>query len=305
MDAPSCTRRFLLENLDIRGQVVCLRDVWQAIAARRDYAPAVRTLLGEFAAVSVMVGAGLKHPGRALLQVSGPGPIRMLVADCTDALALRGMIRMDAAADPNHASLPGLIGGSRLALTIENAVTGQMYQSIVPVEGITVAEVFEQYLDRSEQVPTHLWIGSTPGSVTALILQKMPKADERDADGWARVQLQAATGFAALALRNVGEHGGHFPGDVESLLSTLFPDDDIRLYAQREVKDGCARNEEKVIAMLKSLGRDELEATVAEHGEVVVRDEICNHEYRFGPAAVSAFLEQGRGPESPRGRVQE
>ena len=35
-----------------------------------------------------MVGAGLKHPGRALLQVSGPGPIRILVADCTDGVAL-------------------------------------------------------------------------------------------------------------------------------------------------------------------------------------------------------------------------
>ena len=46
MNIGSVTRRFLLENLDIRGQVVCLTDVWQAIAARRDYAPAVRTLLG-------------------------------------------------------------------------------------------------------------------------------------------------------------------------------------------------------------------------------------------------------------------
>ena len=291
MSTDSVTRRFLLENLDIRGQVVCLTDVWQAIAARRDYAPAVRTLLGEFAAVSVMVGAGLKHPGRALLQVSGPGPIRMLVADCTDGLALRGMIRMDdGVAGKGPASLPELIGESRLALTIENATSGQMYQSIVPVEGITVAEVFEQFLDRSEQVPTHLWIDSTEASVTALILQKLPRADARDPDGWARVQLQAAAGFRARPIAGVAKGGGGSSSDIEDILGTLFPCDDIRLYEPREVKDGCRRNEEKVIAMLRSLGREEVEAAIAEQGEVVVHDEICNQEYRFGPAAVSAIL---------------
>jgi len=285
MSPASLTRRFLLENLDIRGQVVCLTDVWQAIAMRRDYAPAVRTLMGEFAAVSVMVGAGLKHPGRALLQVSGPGPIRMLVADCTDELALRGMIRMDAAADPGHASLAGLIGESRLALTIENSATGQMYQSIVPVEGLTVSEVFEQYLDRSEQVPTHLWIDSSAERVTAMILQKLPGADERDADGWARVQLQAAAGF-----RNASSWRHSGLGAESSLVPLLFPGEDIRLYEPREVKDGCVRSKEKVIAMLKSLGREEVDATIAEQGEVVVNDEICNQEYRFGQAEVSAIL---------------
>jgi molecular chaperone Hsp33 len=291
MHAASATRRFLLENLDIRGQVVRLAGAWQAIAARRDYAPAVRTLLGEFTAVGVMVGAGLKHPGRALLQVSGPGPIRLLVADCTDQLAVRAMIRMrDEPADPARYTLPALIGESRLALTIENATTGQMHQSIVPVEGLTVAEAFEQYFDRSEQVPTHLWISSAATSVTALILQKMPRADERDPQGWARVQRLAATGFARLA-DDVAARASPSPDPQADLLATLFPDDDIRLYESREVRDGCARNEEKVVAMLKSLGREEVEAALAEQGEIVVHDEICNQEYRFGPAEVSALLD--------------
>jgi molecular chaperone Hsp33 len=286
MTHPSATRRFLLENLDIRGQVVRLTDVWQAMAARRDSPPPVQALLGEFAAIAVMVGAGLKHPGRALLQVSGPGPIRMLVCDCTGDLSLRGMIRMaDTATDAGTAALPDLIGESRMALTIENATTGQMYQSIVPVEGGSVAEVFEQYLDRSEQVPTHLWIVSKAESVTALILQKMPKADLRDTEGWARVQRQAASEFARAATLPdpEGEAGS-------ALLSALFPADDIRLYESRAVKDGCARNEEKVVAMLRNLGREELEAALAEHGEVVVHDEICNQEYRFSPADVAALL---------------
>jgi len=84
-------------------------------------------------------------------------------------------------------------------------------------------------------------------------------------------------------------HAGHEPGS--GLLTALFPDEDIRLYEAREVRDGCLRNAEKVVAMLRSLGREEVEATIAEQGEIVVHDEICNHEYRFGPAEVSDLLD--------------
>ena len=33
--------------------------------------------------------------------------------------------------------------------------------------------------------------------------------------------------------------------------------------------------------MLRSLGRDEIESILAEQGQVVIRNEMCNHEYRF------------------------
>ena len=68
------TQRFLLENLDIRGQVVRLGPAWRQILARRDYPEALRPLLAEFAALAVLIGSGLKHPGRAVLQVMGHGP---------------------------------------------------------------------------------------------------------------------------------------------------------------------------------------------------------------------------------------
>jgi molecular chaperone Hsp33 len=34
--------------------------------------------------------------------------------------------------------------------------------------------------------------------------------------------------------------------------------------------------------MLRGLGRTEVESILAEQGEVVIRNEMCNHEYRFG-----------------------
>jgi molecular chaperone Hsp33 len=175
----------------------------------------------------------------------------MAVADCSRELALRAMVRLGEGYDAvRHAPLQQLFADGRLALTLENATTARQFQSIVPLEGATLAECFERYFDVSEQVPTHLWVHATDHEVGALILQKLPRADERDPNGWARVQHLAAT-------------------------------DDIRLYEPAAVTDGCGRSEEKVIAMLRGLGRTEVEATLAEHGVVAVRDEICNQDYRF------------------------
>ncbi len=276
------TQRFLLENLDIRGQVVRLGPLWRTILGRRDYPESIRPLLADFAAIGVLIGAGLKHPGRAVLQVMGHGPVQMAVADCSRELALRAMVRLGEGYDAvRHATLPQLFADGRLALTLENAATARQFQSIVPLEGATLAECFERYFDVSEQVPTHLWVHATDREVGALILQKLPRADERDPSGWARIQQLAATADPSLAgLMETGP-----------LLAHLFPEDDVRLYEPQAVSDGCGRSEEKVVAMLKGLGRAEVEATLAEHGVVAVRDEICNQDYRFTAPDIARIFE--------------
>jgi molecular chaperone Hsp33 len=282
MDSPAdLTQRFLLENLDIRGQVVRLGPAWKAILSRRDYPVSLRQMLGEFTAIAALLGSGLKHPGRAVLQVMGHGPVSMAVADCTQDLALRAMVSVKEEAQVEGHCLHELFADGRLALTIENASTARHFQSIVPLEGATLTECFERYFDRSEQVPTHLWVHATAECVGALILQKLPKADQKDPEGWARVQQLAARKAADTLVTMAGDDG------VASLLTALFPEDDVRLFKPQPLKDGCRRSEEKVISMLRSLGRAEVEATLAEHGVVKVHDEICNHEYRFVAADVA------------------
>jgi len=287
------TQRFLLENLDIRGQVVRLGSTWEAILSRRDYPESLRQLLGEFATLAVLIATGLKHPGRVVLQVIGRGPISMAVADCTHELALRAMLRPDESlslleGDGTSARGPDIhdyFPTGRLALTIENASTARHFQSVVQLEGTTLAECFERYFDRSEQVPTHLWVHATEVGAGALILQKLPKADERDPSGWARIQQLAAQ----KAPVSLGSGAGK--DTIADLLTTLFPEDDVRLYPAQPVRDGCTRSEEKVIAMLRGLGRAEVEATLAEHGVVKVHDEICNQEYAFTAADVERIFQ--------------
>lgn len=285
-DSPGLHQRFLLEAVDIRGEAVHLGSLWRQIATRRHYPTALLGLLAEFASLATIIAAGLKAPGRAVLQVMGEGPVGLAVADCTHDLHLRAMVKNEEGeALPDFVALPELLANGRLALTLENHATGRHFQSIVPLEGATLAECFERYFDLSEQVPTHVWVQAKERAVTALVLQKLPGADRKDPNAWARLQQEAARRAPqALGAATPGE------GGLSGLLTALFPDDDIRIYPAREVADGCSRSEAKVIAMLQALGRAEVDATLEAEGLIAVRDELCNQEYQFTRADVARIF---------------
>ncbi len=293
----SYSRRFTLENLDIRGQLVRLGDVWHALMARRDYPPDVTRYFGELACVAVLVGTGLKHPGRVTLQIQGSNTTEVInapprrsaklaVVDCTHTLGLRGMASSGSASEEAGATggFAEWVGGGTLAMTVANSGSEQRYQSIVPISGLSVAECFEHYFDQSEQLPTHLWLAATPRGAGALLLQKLPGADQRDADGWARVEMLASSVTEAELVST----------PVDLLLKRLFADEDVRLFAPKAVHSECRRDDEKVTSVLRSLGRAELESTLAEYGEVIVRDDMCNQEYRFNPAAIAALFDSAK-----------
>lgn len=270
--------RFILEELDIRGAIVHLGTAWRAMQAGRGYAAAASTLLGEMAAVTALIGNNLKTPGRISFQVRGHGAIRLLVVDCDEQLRLRGMAQ--APADLAAAPVPELLGDGQLVLTLHsNTALDRPYQSYVPLEGDSVARIFENYLSLSEQAPSRLWLMSDGAYACGLFLQKLPDADTKDADGWNRIQVLAETVTPAeLAL------------PPEALLGRLFPEETVRLFAPREAIYHCPRDETKVLSMLQSLGRAELESLLAEKGEIHIQDEICNHEYRYGAEVIDQLF---------------
>ncbi len=271
MDA---VHRFLLEDLDIRGALVQLGPSWAAMAGRRNYAAPVRELLGELSAVTALIGSNLKTPGRLSFQLQGHGPVSMLVMDCNEKLHLRGMAKSELAAeaDANVASLADLLGDGRLVLTLRPQTAEEPYQSVVPIEGGTLSAVFEHYLAQSEQQPARLWLAATADTACGLFLQKLPGADGRDPDGWSRIEALAATVRPdELALA------------PDVLLTRLFHEEAVRLFAPRPAAWHCPRDEEKVRNMLLSLGREEVEAMLDDAEVIAVEDEMCGHEYRFGP----------------------
>lgn len=282
----STVHRFLFDGLDIRGALVHLGDSWQQMQVDRNYQPTVAQLLGETAAVTALIAAQLKQPGRLTLQLRGNGPIQLLVMDCNEQLQMRGMARSNPVVLP--APVPTLLGadqGGQLMLSLDMPDARQPYQSFVPMVGDSIAAIFEHYLEQSEQQPSRLFTLAGPKAAACLFLQKMPNADQRDPDGWHRITQLASTVKPAELLEL----------DAETLLTRLFHDDmathGLRLYDPLPVVYHCPEDWVKVGDMIRGLGRQDAETILAEHGEILIRDDICNRDYRFTPEDVARLFD--------------
>ncbi|MCM8596109.1 Hsp33 family molecular chaperone HslO [Accumulibacter sp.] len=281
-----CLHRFLLDDLDICGAVVRLGSVWRKMLDDRNYAAPVARLLGELSATTLLLGASLKQAGRLTIQLRGSGPISLLVIDCNERLAIRGMAKCAEA--PPSERIADLLGHGQLLLSLDQPSMREPYQSIVPLGGETLAEVFEHYLRQSDQSPARLFLAASTDAAGGLLLQKLPTADQRDADGWGRVEALATTVRTAELLT--------LP--AEELLLRLFPEEAVRLFPARPIAHNCPEDWAKVRALLRSLGPSEAYAALRETGEVVVRDDLCNREYRFDRAAIDELFRDFTGPSA-------
>jgi molecular chaperone Hsp33 len=270
--------RFLFDDLDICGAVVSLGAVWRKMLENRAYPEPVVRLLGEMSATTLLLGGNLKQPGRLTIQLRGNGPVSLLVIDCNEELQIRGLARWEA--QPESKSLPELLGHGQLQLSLDMPAMREPYRSIVPLNGESVAEVFEHYLRQSDQLPTRLFLAASPEAAAGLLLQKLPAAEQCDPDGWARVEALAATVKAAELLG--------LP--AADLLLRLFHEEVVRLFPARTVIHNCPEDWEKVRSMLRALGPAEVYAALREHGEVVIKDDLCNRDYRFDGQAIDELF---------------
>ncbi len=291
--------RFHFPELSIRGAWVHLDDTYRALTAGRNYPPAVGHMLGEMASVTALMAGQLKHPGRLTFQMRDPGPISLLVMDCTDQLGLRGTAQWDPALatqlqDPafpclnTHASDDDT--RSRLMMTLDAQQFSTPWQSFVPLVGQSLSEAFGHYLTQSEQQPTLLMLAADDTQAGALFLQKMPGADDADADGWNRLTHL----FGTLTERELLQL------DPAQLLTMLFPEELISLAPGQALHHAGERNWDKVRNMVRGLGKAEVDEILQTHGAVVIHDELSNQEYRFTPEEALALFSDKATDNNPR-----
>ncbi len=199
------------------------------------------------------------------------GELSLLYTECSDAGRLRGLAqwRDDVTQPIDLAELLEPL----LAITIDNAATGQRQQGMVPVEHGTLAQLLEGYFERSEQLPSRILLACGEGRAAALILQPLARsggAGDVDPDGWNRVGHLAATCDSELL---------QLP--AEQVLRRLFHEENVRLTGERELFFGRQCSRERVAAVLRNLGRAESEAALQPDGRVEVTCEFCNTRYHF------------------------
>ena len=262
--------RFLFKDLDIRGQHLSLIDTWQDMIQNRGYSVLVRQLFGELSALAIFLANGIKHKGKLTLQVQGSGIVSLLLVEVTSDLKIRGMVRSDSTIEEDD-SLDKILGEGQIVATLYNSQTDHSFQSLVPINQKGLIATFEDYFFQSEQLESRLWVSSTQENLCAMLLQKMPEADQHDSEGWHRVGTLSDT-ITQDELNSL---------DAESLLHRLFHEETLQLFNADWVDYECEQSKERFEKIIYDLGEQDARDLLKERGEIAIHNEICNEHLFF------------------------
>jgi len=281
-------QKFIFDNAAVRGELIDISATWREVLARHSYPAPVKKVLGQMTAAAALLSANLKFNGSIIMQIHGDGPVSLLVVECDADLRLRATAKLapDAvvAEDATLSSLLNAHGKGRFVITLDplDKVPGQQpYQGIVPLDGGDVATVIENYMLRSEQLDTKLWLAADDNVSRGLLLQKLPhhggKADatplseEEALETWNRAVILGST-LKEEELLSTG---------IDVLIQRLFWEETIRVFDPLHPQFHCSCTREKVGNMLKMLGQAEVESVIAEHGTVGVNCDFCGQHYEY------------------------
>jgi molecular chaperone Hsp33 len=264
-------QRFLFEGASVRGEIAHLDATWRAVLERHEFPDSLRSAMGELMAAAALLSATIKFTGSLIMQVQGSGPVKLIVVECTSDQTMRATAKWDG--ELPKGTFRELVGSGRFVITIAPTDAKQTYQGIVTLEGDSVAAVLEHYMATSEQLETRLWLASDNQQAAGMLLQRLPGAASADPDAWNRAVKLSETVTALELLR--------LP--ARQIIRRLYHEEDIRVFEARVVSFRCSCSRERVVNMLRLLGREEVKSILEERGTVEVNCEFCNRHYSFDP----------------------
>ncbi|WP_304349205.1 Hsp33 family molecular chaperone HslO [Comamonas testosteroni] len=325
--------KFIFDGLPVRGAIVRLTDSWQEILQRRAgnkdtgaYPEAVSTLLGEMTAAGVLMQSSIKFNGALVFQVMGDGPVKLAVTEVQSDLSFRATASLVGEANlPLRGQLAPLAelvnahGAGRCAVTLDpkDRQPGQNpYQGVVPLNDGSggrferLSDALQFYMMQSEQLDTVMVLAANDQIAAGLMLQRMPVKGEanlaaatesgeaeHDAQGLNEEYNRVATLASSLTQQEL------LTLDVETILRRLFWEEKLLRFApqadEQAPRFACTCSRDRVVAMLTSLGEEEVESIVAERGKVEVGCDFCGQQYHFDAIdAARLFTEVQKQPPS-------
>ena len=289
---------FFLPNRPVRGRLVRLGVLADALLSRHDNPEPVARLAGEALALVAGLASALKFRGSFSLQAKGDGPVSMLLADCTEAGALRFYVRTDADrivslqssdSQPNAATL---LGGGYLAFSVDQGGEMERHQGIVSIEGESLAAMAQHYFETSEQhdCVVRLACRRTEAGwrASALVLERIAHeggiigddlggdlshgASEEAAESWHTAVVLATT------LSDDELLDDRLPAD--ELLYRLFHTEGVAADMPRALAYGCRCSRARLAGILEGFPTEDLDHMMVD-GDIVMTCEFCNLDFRF------------------------
>jgi molecular chaperone Hsp33 len=286
---------FFLPHRPVRGRLVRLGPLTDALLSRHNNHPVVTGLTGEALALAAALSTALKFQGSFSLQAKGDGPVKLLLADCTDTGALRGYAqvdnaRLEALLATNPAPSAGLLlGKGFLAFTVDPGTGRDRHQGVVSIAGESLADMALHYFSTSEQLRclVHLACAHTEDGwrSAAFVLEKIAGAGGIDPDMSEAAQEEEWNNATILAGTLTDAEMLDDNLDPERLLYRLFHAEGVAVDRARALSFGCRCSRARLAGILEGFSTDDLDH-MAIDGEIIMTCEFCNYGFRFPRAAV-------------------
>ena len=274
---------FTLPLRSARGRIVRLGPLLDQVLSAHDYPAPIARILSEALTLTALLGATLKDAGGQLTMQAQTesGVIDLMVCDYK-AGELRGYVRFDSdrlAEIPVVPTLEALFGKGYLAITFDQAVSGERYQGIVPLEGSSLADAAQNFFAQSEQIPSlvRLAVNDTGHIAGGILVQHLPEGEEGrerlhtrlDHPEWEHVRILAST-IKGHELSNQ-----ELP--LEELLWRLFhEEEEIRVLSTVGLTKGCRCNFEHIRGVIGRFSDEDRQEMVDDDGFISVDCEFCS-----------------------------
>ena len=289
---------FTIPSRHARGRIVRLGPVLDDVLAAHAYPPPIERLLASALVLAALLGSTLKDAGGQLtLQAQNEhGVVSLLVADYK-AGEVRGYAKFDAdrlaelGSDP---TLFGLFGKGYLAITFDQAATGERYQGIVPLDGDSLGSAAEHYFFQSEQIPSIVQIATRHDAgqgcfAAGLLLQHLPEGEvgrerlhvRHDHPEWEHVQALATT------LKGAELTDDALP--LTDIVWRLFhEEEEVRVTDPTVLTKGCRCDLDHIRSVIGRFPATERAEMADENGIIGVDCAFCS---RLFPMALDSFAQ--------------
>lgn len=264
---------------------------------RHQTSPTVTAALGRVLTGTLLLGLSLKEFDHLTVKIEANGEIGGIVAETNKEGTVRGYVRnpdVDLPAKENGKfDVSGIIGGGMFYVIRESGfdigLHREPYVGSVPIVSGEIAEDFAFYLAKSEQIPSAVLLGvllqNSEPFVTAsggVMIQMLPGANEHI------VTMIEDTINHAPHLTTVIKDGA----SAEDLLKMALGEIDYKILEEREVKFKCTCSFERAVALISSLGKEEVESMLAEDKSATMNCGFCNENYQLEEAHLRQILDE-------------
>ena len=276
----------------MRGRLVRLGPLADALLTRHDNHPVVTRLAGQSLALAAALSTALKFRGSFSVQAKGDGPVPMLLADCTDTGALRGYARAKqekldalletdpvagrrrsfwAAATWRSPSTRGRTRTASRALSPSKAATWPRWRCTTSAPASSCAASCTSPASR----PPDGWRAG------ALILEKIAGAggidpsldEEAQEESWRTATMLAGTLTDAELLDDDAAAGDACCTGCSTARAS-------HVDRARALSYGCRCSRARLVGILEGFPPDDLDH-MAVDGDIVMTCEFCNFDFRF------------------------